>query len=333
MASRWVRAGWLFAFLVGSSAAGAQERIAIGTGGTAGLFYVVGSKMAEVINKHLAGANARAEVTGASLENIRRVAAGQQTIGFASSSALYEARKGEKSFQSAQPVAAVARLYPAVLQIAVVSDKFTSIDDLKDAVINLGPPGSNSAVFAQRLLAAYGVYAKERSRFLSYAESLRAMLSGTINAAVVLAGAPTEVLVELAAQRPMRLLSVDPARLEALLKEHVYYQVDRVPAGTYKGQTEDAVVIDDAAILFANEKADQQLVYDITRTIFGHLDEIAAVHRQAMHIRLDTAPHTPIELHPGAKRYFDEVLKISKPAPDPEPLTDPAPAAEPPAKE
>lgn len=296
-------------FSLAVSAASAQERITIGTGGTAGLFYVIGAGMAEVINKHLPGATARAEVTGASVENIRRVSAGEQTMGFSSSSTLYEAKKGEKAFKAAQPVSAIAYLYPAVLQIAVVDDKFKTIDNLKDATINLGPPGSNSAVLAERLLTAYGVFSKDKARFLSYAEGTKAMLNGTIDAAVVLAGAPTAALVELATQRPMRLVSLDPKRVEKMLKEYSFYQVHTVPAGTYSTQKDDAVVINDPAILFTNDKADPKLVYDITKTIFTHLDEVGAIHREAKNIKVETAPNTPVALHPGAKRFFDEAGK------------------------
>lgn len=307
---RWIaRAGCAAALLFGVTAAGAQERITIGTGGTAGLFYVIGAGMAEVINKHLPNATARAEVTGASVENIRRVSAGQQTIGFSSSSTLYEAKTGEKAFEKPQPVAAIAYLYPAVLQVATVNAKFKSFDDLKDATINLGPPGSNSAVLAERLLTAYGVYSKERSRNLSYAEGTKAMLNGTIDAAVVLAGAPTAALVELAAQRDMRLLSLDPARVEKMLKEYSFYQIYKIPSGTYKGQDSDVSVINDPAVLFTNASADEKLVYDITRTLFTHLDELGAVHAQAKAIKVETATQTPIDLHPGAKRFFNEAMK------------------------
>lgn len=294
---------------LGVSAANAQERITIGTGGTAGLFYVIGAGMAEVINKHMPNATARAEVTGASVENIRRVSADQQTMGFSSSSTLYEAKQGEKAFKEPQPVAAIAYLYPAVLQIAVIDDKFKTIDDLKDATINLGPPGSNSAVLAERLLTAYGVFNKANARFLSYGEGTKAMLNGTLDAAVVLAGAPTAALVELATQRPMRLVSLDPKRVEKMLKEYSFYQVHTVPAGTYSTQKQDAVVINDPAILFTNAKADEKLIYNITKTIFTHLDEVGAIHREAKNIQLGTATKTPVALHPGAKKFFDEAGK------------------------
>lgn len=79
--------------LVGPSVA--AERVSIGTGGTGGLFYVIGAGMAELLNQNMPDTTARAEVTGASVENIRRVAAGQMTFGFSSSSTLYEATVAE----------------------------------------------------------------------------------------------------------------------------------------------------------------------------------------------------------------------------------------------
>src|SRR5690606_21483220 len=114
--------------------------------------------------------------------------------------------------------------------------------------------GSNSAVLAERLLTAYGVFNKEQARFLSYAEGTKAILNGTIDAAVVLAGAPTAALVELATQRDMRLLSVEEPRVEKMLKEYSFYQIYKIPAGTYKGQSTEIAVINDPAVLFTSEK-------------------------------------------------------------------------------
>ncbi len=189
----------------------AQERVAIGTGGTGGLFYVIGAGMADIFNKHMDNTTARAEVTGASVENIRRVAADQMTFGFSSSSTLYEAKNGMGPFDGdAQPVAAMAYLYPAVLQIATVADTgITSLEDLAGKKVNLGPPGSNAAVLAQRLLEAYGVFDAGNAQFLSYTEGTNALMNGTVDATVVLAGAPTAALIDLDAQRDMVLLPLD----------------------------------------------------------------------------------------------------------------------------
>ena len=306
MNSTLIRALALAAALVATPAL-AEERISIGTGGTGGLFYVIGAGMAEVLNKNMSDASARAEVTGASVENIRRVAAGQMTFGFSSSSTLYEAKAGEGPFKDgAQPVAAMAYLYPAVLQIATIADTgIKTMSDLAGKRINLGPPGSNSAVLAQRLLEAYGVFDPGNAQFLSYTEGANALMNGTLDAIVVLAGAPTAALIDLDAQRDMVLLSIDEEKVKGMLEQYPFYQSYEIKAGTYPDQTAAVTVINDPATLFVKADADEKLVNTITKTLFEHLQELGEVHPQAKAISLDTATKTPIDLHPGAKSYFD----------------------------
>ncbi|MEF2072944.1 TAXI family TRAP transporter solute-binding subunit [Consotaella aegiceratis] len=291
----------------GPASASADERISIGTGGTGGLFYIIGAGMADVLNKHMEGAFARAEVTGASIENIRRVAADQMTFGFSSSSTLYEAKHGEGAFNEAQPVAAMAYLYPAVLQIATVEGTgIENFEDLAGKRINLGPPGSNSAVLAQRLLEAYGVFDPSNVQFLSYTEGTAALLNQTLDATVVLAGAPTSALIDLGAQREMHLLSLDEDKLGDLLKDYPFYQIYEIEPGTYAGQDSTVTVINDPATIFTKADASDDLIYGITQAIFDNLPELAQVHPQAKAISTDTATKTPIDLHPGAARFFDE---------------------------
>lgn len=284
----------------------AQERISIGTGGTGGLFYVIGAGIAELLNKHMPNTTARAEVTGASVENIRRVAAGQMTFGLSSSSTLFEASKGEGPFDEALPVAGMANLYPAVLQIAALkSSGIQSFEDLAGKRINMGPPGSNSAVLAQRLLEAYEVFDAGNVQFLSYNEGTAALINGTIDAAVVLAGAPTAALIDLGAQKEMQLLSADPEKLESLVAEYPFYQPYEIAAGTYQGQTEPVQAINDPATLFTVQSASDEMIGGIMTAIFEHLDELSQVHPQAKAISLATAPETPVPLHPAAQQYFD----------------------------
>ena len=288
----------------------AQERISIGTGGTGGLFYIIGAGMAEVLNKNMPDATARAEVTGASVENIRRVAAGQMTFGFSSSSTLYEASVGETPFQEALPVSAIAYLYPAVLQIATTADTgIKTIKDLAGKRVNLGPPGSNAAVLAQRLLEAYDAFDPGRAQFLSYNEGTAALMNNQLDATVVLAGAPTAALIDLGSQRDMVLLSIDEETVKPMLEKYPFYQIFELAPGTYEGQDETVLIINDPATLFASTAASEETIYAITKALFDNLDELAQVHPQAADISIDTATNTPIPLHPGAQRYFDEVAK------------------------
>ena len=286
--------------------AAAQERVSIGTGGTGGLFYIIGAGMAELLTEHMPGTTARAEVTGASIENIRRTAAGEMELGFSSSSTLYEAATGTGAFEGdAQPVAALAYLYPAVLQIATVERTgIRQIEDLDGRSISLGPPGSNAAVLAQRLLEHHGVFDAGRSQFLSYAEGANAVSTGTLDAAVVLAGAPVAALIDLDARDDMVLLPVDPDAVAGLLEDFPFYQLYEIPANTYAGVTEPTMVINDPATLFVHAEADADFVRAMTAAIFDNLDTLGEIHPLARLILHETAPNVPIPLHPGAEAFF-----------------------------
>lgn len=298
-----------FAATFASSLTMAAERISIGTGGTGGLFYVIGAGVAETLNKHLDDTTARAEVTGASVENNHRVAAGQMTLGLSSSSTLFEAKNGEGPFKNtgALDVAGIAYLYPAVLQVATLDGSgVNGFSDLKGKRVSMGPPGSNAAVIATRLLEEYGVFGDITPRFLSYTEGVKALVNGQVDATVVLAGAPTSSLIDLDSQTDMKLLSADVEKLDSMIKKYPFYQVTQLASGTYPDVAAPVTVINDPAILFTSGKNDQTKVYNITKAIFSNLDELSQVHPQAKNIQLSSAPNTPVALHPGAKAFYDE---------------------------
>jgi TRAP-type uncharacterized transport system substrate-binding protein len=70
----------LILFFVGSAAA-KTTFISIGTGGTGGIYYPYGGGVAEIWSKYVPGIRAVAEVTGASVENVKLAHKGETVIG------------------------------------------------------------------------------------------------------------------------------------------------------------------------------------------------------------------------------------------------------------
>ena len=68
------------AALLAASPALAQEQLSIATGGTGGVYYPMGGGLAEIINTHVDGYSATAEVTGASVENMGLIATGDADL-------------------------------------------------------------------------------------------------------------------------------------------------------------------------------------------------------------------------------------------------------------
>ena len=61
-----------------------------------------------------------------------------------------------------------------------------------------------------------------------------------------------------------------------------------------------------ANVLVVNAAMPDQLAYDLTRLLFTHQAELAKVHPEGANFDRAGGPRTePVDLHPGARRYYD----------------------------
>src|SRR6195256_592518 len=76
-----------------------QKTIAIGTGGTGGVYYPLGGAIANVLSKALPNVQATAEVTGGSIDNLKLIGSGQSEMGFTMADAALDAMQGQDKFK------------------------------------------------------------------------------------------------------------------------------------------------------------------------------------------------------------------------------------------
>jgi TRAP transporter TAXI family solute receptor len=80
-----------------------------------------------------------------------------------------------------------------------------------------------------------------------------------------------------------------------------------IPARSYPGQDDDVPTVGAATLLVVDEKMSEALAYEITRAIFEHTAELAAVHPIARGWTPErAATGSPAPFHPGAIRYYRE---------------------------
>ena len=107
----------LFAF----GAIAQQKTIAIGTGGTGGVYYPMGGGLANILSKNIPGVQATAEVTGGSVDNLKLIATGQSEIGFSMADAALDAANGEDKFKSGKvDVRTLMVLYPNRMHVVTI---------------------------------------------------------------------------------------------------------------------------------------------------------------------------------------------------------------------
>ena len=153
-----------------------QKTMAIGTGGTGGVYYPLGGAVANVLSKNLPNVQATAEVTGGSVDNLKLIGAGKSEVGFSMVDAAWDAAQGNDKFKDAKVNARTLMvLYPNRMQIVTVDGTgITKLSDLKGKRVSTGAPGSGVEVMALRVLEAVGIDPKKdiKQERLGAAESV-----------------------------------------------------------------------------------------------------------------------------------------------------------------
>ncbi|MCC4288637.1 TAXI family TRAP transporter solute-binding subunit [Vreelandella aquamarina] len=288
------------------------QQLSIATGGTGGVYYPIGGGFAEMINNHIDGAQATAEVTGASVENMGLIMRGDADLALVLADTAYQAYTGTGDFEGRQieNTRALASVYPNAVQLVTLAESdIHSIADLAGKRVSVGAPGSGTELNARALLEANGVsYSDFTPQRLNFNETADAIRDGDIDAGFWSVGPPTSSILNLAATRDIRLIGLSDEEIANAQEVEAVFAPYELAAGMYDGMDEAVQTIGIPNVLVVNADMDEELAYQLTQLLFENTDELIAVHPAANDTTIEfTMSSTPVPLHPGALRYFEEV--------------------------
>ncbi len=300
------------AFLGTAVAAGAVERLSLATGGTAGTYYPIGSGIASIVMKHVPDLEITAESTGASVANLKMLRDKRVDMIMGAANTSWGAYEGHPPFdgEPVKNIRGIACLYPEIFQFIVLDGSgMKDIYDLKGKKVAVGAPGSGTERTAKMVLEAHGLtYEDIDEQFLNFGEAVTALKDRLIDCAIIGSGIPTSAVVDASTTLDIDLLALDVPVMKEFMADRPYLTLINIPGGTYRGVDEDVTAVASPAILSAEKDLSEDTVYQITKAIFEHLDELAAIHAQGKMIKLETALSAmSIPLHPGAEKYYKEV--------------------------
>lgn len=286
------------------------QQMAIATGNSTGVYYVLGGAIADVLSSETPLRVTAAE-TGASVQNVEQLVAGDYQIAFSLADTAADAVAGTGAFSEPQPIVALGQTHTNYTQVIARKDsKIGSIEDLKGKTVSTGSPKSGTETIALRLLESAGLTPDSdvTTQRLDLASSVDGLRNGTIDALVWSGGLPTPNITELFSTDAGAVEFVDiTPLLDEMQKINPVYTEDVIPADTYKTEA-DVPTIVVPNVLLVNESMDEGTQCVIAETIWGNADKITAVHPAGKSLTLETAVKTdPIPLAPGAELAFEEL--------------------------
>ena len=290
-------------------ASGSNETLRFGTGGDQGTYYGFGNILAQRISSET-DTKVTAVVSAGSQDNIEMMDMGSYQLGFVQSDVMSYAYNGTNLFAETGAIdgfSTVAALYLEQVQIVTLDPNIKTVADLKGKTVSIGSSGSGVYYNALDILGAYGITESDISpTYQSFGDSVDALQDGKIDAAFVVAGAPTVAVSTLASTHKVRLVSIDDEHIAKLLETSPYYTPYTIKSSVY-GTDSDCQTVAVAAVVIANNTVSEDAVYDFVSTVFNDKAEIAKSHDKGNELDLTFASSvTNVPYHPGAAKYFAE---------------------------
>jgi hypothetical protein len=309
------------------SASASVQFFRIGTGPTTGVYFPVGAMIASVISNPpgsrpcarggscgVPNLIAVAQATQDSVERLGDIADRGLESALVQSDVAYLAYAGKGPFARAKVsnLRAIAKLYPEYLHVVASGDaKIRSFVDLKGKRIGLDSDGSGTRIMAKTVFPQVGLKVSDMTmRAIGVSSAADQMRARTLDAFAFTSGVPSELILRLAEDMPIRLLPISPAVADRIAKSgRPGLFPGEIPDGIYKGIAATPTVATDALWVVSAE-TDSNLVYQLARALWNPSNRrlLDAGHPAGRSMQAAAAlDGLTIPLHPGAERYYQEM--------------------------
>ena len=228
--------GYEVAAVKDGAGTGASRTLRFVTGGESGTYYAFGSVIAQHATNN-AGVNVVGLVGNGSQANVQELVDGTADFAFCQSDVMAYAYNGTNLFESkVEGFSTVAALYMEQVQIVTTNASIKTVADLAGKSVSIGAPGSGVYFNTIDVLGAYGLTEDDiKPTYQSFSDSADALKNGQIDAAFIVAGAPTTAVTDLATTKDTYLVSLDSEHIAKLLETSDYYTETVIAKDVYFG--------------------------------------------------------------------------------------------------
>ncbi len=325
MVARACSVSLLFICCVATSSIAIAEPVImrLGTGGSGGTYFPIGSIIAKAISGP-AGIHknesfyeseliAIAQRGTGSARNVLDVSQGLLEAGLAQADIVHWAFNGTGPFENdpaRDNLRGLATLYIESVHLIVHPDaQIKTIKDLKNKRVSLDEEGSGTILDMLPILGAYGLTTESfKAVYLKPADAIDRLRRNDLDAFFIIAGYPVTAVSNLVDNGQATVVPITGDQIDSLIKEYPFFSKNDIPENTYKN-TGNIETIGVPAQLIINSSTDEKLAYNITSMLWSDATKklLSDGHPKGEDVRLESAlAGMNIPLHPGAKRFYTE---------------------------
>jgi len=287
---------------------GWPKELTIGIAPVGGTYYIWGGGFAKLLEEKV-GIPGYMVVTGGPLQNTKMVDGKKLDFGMVTSSPVWEGWHGEgwakgKKYQNTR---AMFPMYASYFQMyATKKSGMKNIHDLNGKSVGVGPSGGTAATYWPKILEIAGVkpsrIVKGDSAGLNYQ-----FKDGALDANAQAVGLPWMIVKEVETTHEINLLPIPKADAEKFIEKYPHFSPGILPKGYYKSNADyDVETITVWNFMIVHKNAPDDLVYEVVKKTFENVDILIAAHPSGKETKPEYIVYSPIPLHPGAAKYYNE---------------------------
>ncbi|MGC8659533.1 MAG: TAXI family TRAP transporter solute-binding subunit [Desulfomonilaceae bacterium] len=291
--------------------------VLLATGMPGGSYHHLGSIMASMLTTKLkiVGLRVSAAISEGARENIEALRIKDADLILADDFSCSLAYRGigpykDKGFKELR---SITNLWPEAVHMLIRSNGSANptLEDLQGLTIATGLPESGTRFTTEILLRRIRSQKPlPKLKFMNYVSALDSLRIGTVQAADFTVAVPSSIVKELLQPDPklFRFIQINDNDLKAA-KRNGWTTCERItiPPATYPGQVDAIKTVGQNTIFATTSSLDPSVIYDLVRTLFENVDQLAKYHPAFKNILPDRAFNGLVApLHSGAVRYFKE---------------------------
>ena len=302
----------MISLLSPAMASAEKKEFRIGSANLGSTGYIQWESASFVVNKHAPALNVSALSTAGTTENAILLDKGKIELANLTSLEVFAASEGQSPFRKKMDIWQVFSWTSWSQPVVVPADSdLKTYRDLAGRNVSVIKKGSGANSMYRLILEEYGIYKDVKKHYLSWNDSVDAMLDGIIDATVASypGGKPVPVFLNLAAREPYRVLELDLDVMKRVNARNKGIVVTTLPRSAYEGLSADIPSPGFTGIVGSTRNVDDETIYQFCKALFENVDELHEISDISHQTTLENAtrwllPDYPV--HPGAARYFKE---------------------------
>jgi len=307
---RYAIAALVFVVSVLLSPPASADSYKFGVSKPGGAWYPIGTAVARLAEKEY-GDKVTLDI-GGGMANAINVLSGKIDMGITFGTTVADAMKGRGPFKGkdASNLRLAAVNYPQLMFWVVWADSdIESYEDLKGKRVSVMPKRFSSQTLNKQMLEALGMSYDDFSKvvYLGFNDSVAQMKDGHIDAIL---GPGEEIYaptVQLAAHKPIRILSFSKEDIEKIRQVQpavIPFTMDK----KYYDQPEDVHTVQSFQIIATNKNVPEERVYKFAKLFYGNLPYFRDINKSFKRVSVeDAAKDMGVPRHRGLNEYLKEV--------------------------